>query len=150
MQLVANIYHCIAPYAIESDWDDICAPRLAGFPLKCFTQSGSRCATYVFDRSTFVAGEQSRQMCYRPTVDFSGCDPYRRKNGNIQIPRIRATLRGVRARLQDRNDSHDCMRSTAYMGLPDRLGWASADRAATCDLRPGTPQNLYPKAFIFW
>src|SRR6185369_13966520 len=34
MQLVANIYHCIAPYAIEPDWDDVCAPRLAGFPLR--------------------------------------------------------------------------------------------------------------------
>jgi hypothetical protein len=26
MQLVANIYHCIAPYAIEPDWDDVYAP----------------------------------------------------------------------------------------------------------------------------
>ena len=62
------------PYAIESDWDDVYAPRLAGFPLNvCYAEwiqgDGMACATYVFDPSTFVAGEQSRQMRYRPTVD---------------------------------------------------------------------------------
>ena len=35
--------------------------------------AGVACATYVFDPTTFVAGEQSRQMRYRPEVesDFS-------------------------------------------------------------------------------
>jgi hypothetical protein len=64
------------PNAIESDWDDICAPRLAGFPVTlCYAEwiqgFGMACATYVFDPTTFVEGEQSRQMRYRPTVE---CD----------------------------------------------------------------------------
>jgi hypothetical protein len=62
------------PYAIESDWDEIWAPRLAGFPVNlCYAESiqgcGMACATYVFDPGTFVDGVQSRQMRYRPTVD---------------------------------------------------------------------------------
>ena len=62
------------PHAIESDWDDVYAPRLAGFPLNvCYAEwiqgDGMACATYVFDPTTFVAGEQSRQMRYCPTVD---------------------------------------------------------------------------------
>jgi hypothetical protein len=62
------------PCAIESDWDDIWAPRLAGFPVNvCYAESiqgaGVACATYVFDPGTFVDGAQSRQMRYRPTVD---------------------------------------------------------------------------------
>jgi hypothetical protein len=66
------------PRAIESDWDDIWAPRLAGFPVNlCYAEwiqgSGMACATYVFDPTTFVADEQSRRMRYRPEVesDFS-------------------------------------------------------------------------------
>jgi hypothetical protein len=66
------------PYAIESDWDVIWAPRLAGFPVNlCYAArihgAGVACATYVFDPTTFVAGEQRRQMRYRPAVecDFS-------------------------------------------------------------------------------
>jgi hypothetical protein len=43
------------PNAIESDWDEIWAPRLAGFPVNlCYAEwiqgSGLVCATYVFDR----------------------------------------------------------------------------------------------------
>ena len=62
------------PYAIASDWDDVYAPRLAGFPLNvCYAEwtvgAGMACATYVFDPTTFVAREQSRQMRYRPEVD---------------------------------------------------------------------------------
>jgi hypothetical protein len=62
------------PHAIELDWDDICAPRLAGFPVNvCYAEfiqgCGMACATYVFDPCTFVDGAQSRQMRYRPTVD---------------------------------------------------------------------------------
>jgi hypothetical protein len=62
------------PHAIELDWDDVYAPRLAGFPVNlCYAGwiqgSGMACATYVFDPTTFVADEQSRQMRYRPTVD---------------------------------------------------------------------------------
>jgi hypothetical protein len=62
------------PHAIESDWDNIWAPRLAGFPVTlCYAGripgTGMACATYVFDPTTFVADEQSRQMRYRPTVD---------------------------------------------------------------------------------
>src|SRR5258707_15819768 len=62
------------PHAIESDWDDIWAPRLAGFPVNvCYAEwiqgSGLACATYVFDPTTFVAGEQSRQMRYRSAID---------------------------------------------------------------------------------
>jgi hypothetical protein len=53
------------PCAIESDWDDIWAPRLAGFPVNvCYAESiqgaGVACATYVFDPGTFVDGAQSR------------------------------------------------------------------------------------------
>jgi hypothetical protein len=66
------------PCAIESDWDDIWAPRLAGFPVNvCYAESiqgpGVACATYVFDPGTFVDGAESRQLRYRPTVesDFS-------------------------------------------------------------------------------
>jgi hypothetical protein len=66
------------PHAIASDWDDIWAPRLAGFPVNlCYTTwiegVGMACATYIFDPGTFVESEQSRQMRYRPIVnsDFS-------------------------------------------------------------------------------
>jgi hypothetical protein len=71
---------CLAPipHAIVSDWDDIWAPRLAGFPVNlCYAKwiqgVGMACATYLFDPGTFVESEQSRQMRYRPEVesDFS-------------------------------------------------------------------------------
>jgi hypothetical protein len=66
----------VIQYAIESDWDDIWPPRLAGFPLKLsyaerIPGAGVACATYVFDPTTFVEGEQSRQMRYRPKVKTS-------------------------------------------------------------------------------
>jgi hypothetical protein len=68
---------CI-PYAIEPDWDNVWAPFLAGFPVNIVYAAtiegvGLAQATYVFDPTTFVADEQSRQMRYRPAVecDFS-------------------------------------------------------------------------------
>src|ERR1700690_1334847 len=62
------------PFAIESDWDEIWAPRLAGFPVNlCYAErihgTGVACATYVFDPTTFVEGEQSRQMRYHSAID---------------------------------------------------------------------------------
>ena len=71
---VSGDFVAFIPYAIEPDWDDVYAPRLAGFPVNlCYAGwiqgSGMACATYVFDPTTFVEGEQSRQMRYRPEVD---------------------------------------------------------------------------------
>jgi hypothetical protein len=71
---VSDGFVAFIPYAIESDWDEIWAPRLAGFPVNvCYAEwiqhFGVACATYVFDPTTFVEGEQSRQMRYRPKVD---------------------------------------------------------------------------------
>jgi hypothetical protein len=62
------------PYAIDPGWDDIWAPRLAGFPVNvCYAEwiqhFGVACAPYVFDPTTFVEGEQSRQMRYRSAID---------------------------------------------------------------------------------
>jgi hypothetical protein len=31
--------------------------------------SGLAQATYIFDPGTFLQGERSKQMCYRPTID---------------------------------------------------------------------------------
>jgi hypothetical protein len=46
---------------------------LAGFPNFVYAARiegiGLAQATYVFDPSTYVDGEQSRQMRYRPTID---------------------------------------------------------------------------------
>jgi hypothetical protein len=47
---------------------------LAGFPVNIVYAAriegvGLAQATYVFDPDTFVDGEQSRQMRYRPTID---------------------------------------------------------------------------------
>jgi hypothetical protein len=68
---------CI-PHAIESHWDNVWAPRLAGFPANIvyaarIERVGLAQATYVFDPGTFIQGEQTRQMRYRPTIesDFS-------------------------------------------------------------------------------
>jgi hypothetical protein len=62
------------PHATEPHWDNVWAPRLAGFPVNIVCAAriegvGLAQATYVFDPSTFVDGEQSRQMRYRPTID---------------------------------------------------------------------------------
>jgi hypothetical protein len=62
------------PHAIEPHWDNVWAPRLAGFPVNIVYAAriegvGLAQATYVFDTSTFVQGERSRQTQYRPTVD---------------------------------------------------------------------------------
>ena len=73
-EAVSRDFVAVIPSAIESDWDDIWAPRLAGFPVNlCYAEfiqgCGMACATYVFDPGTFVDGAQSRQMRYRATVD---------------------------------------------------------------------------------
>ena len=54
------------------------ALRLAGFPVNIVYAAriegvGLAQATYVFDPGTFIQGEQTRQMRYRPTIesDFS-------------------------------------------------------------------------------
>jgi hypothetical protein len=68
---------CI-PHVIESHWDNVWAPRLAGFPVDIVYAAridgvGLVQATYVFDPGTLIEGEQTRQMRYRPTIesDFS-------------------------------------------------------------------------------
>ena len=60
------------------DWDDVYAPRLVGFPVNlCYAQwirsTGMSRTIYVFDPTTFIEGEHSRQMRYRPAIgsDFS-------------------------------------------------------------------------------
>jgi len=50
------------------------APRLAGFPVNIVHAAtiegvGLARARYVLDPETFLDGEQSNQMCYRPTID---------------------------------------------------------------------------------
>ena len=67
---------CLAliPHAIEPHWDNVWAPRLTGFPVNIVYAAriesvGLAHATYVFDPSTFVQDERSRQMRYRPTID---------------------------------------------------------------------------------
>ena len=54
-------------------WDNVLAPRLAGFPVNIVYAAriegvGLAQATYVFDPGTFIEGEQTRQMRYRPTI----------------------------------------------------------------------------------
>ena len=71
---------CLAfvPHAIEAHWDNVYAPRLAGFPVNIvyaarIEGAGLAYATYVFDPGTFVENERSRQMRYRASIesDFS-------------------------------------------------------------------------------
>ena len=71
---------CLAfvPHAIEAHWDNVYAPRLAGFPVNIVYAArsegaGPAYATYVFDPGTFVENEHSRQMRYRSSIesDFS-------------------------------------------------------------------------------
>ena len=109
MQLVANIYHCIAPYAIEPDWDDVYAPRLAGFPLNVFYAEWIQVRDVCFRSEYICCGRAVEADALSPDGRLfgPGCAPSTRKDGNIQIPRIRATLRGVRTGLQNRHDSHD-------------------------------------------
>jgi hypothetical protein len=75
---VTDDFVAFIPYAIESDWDDIWAPRLAGFPVNLryaewIQNVGMVQSEYLFDPASFVQGEYSRQMQYRPTVrsDYS-------------------------------------------------------------------------------
>jgi hypothetical protein len=68
-----DLLACI-PHAIETHWDNVWAPRLAGFPVNIVYAAkiegvGLAQAKYVFDPGTFVDGAQSRQMRYRPEVD---------------------------------------------------------------------------------
>jgi len=71
-QTSSDFLACI-PHAIQSHWDNVWAPRLAGFPVNIVyasrTGDGLTQATYVFDPSTFVAGEQFRQMRYYSTIE---------------------------------------------------------------------------------
>ena len=58
------------PHAIEPYWDNVWAPRLAGFPVNIVYAAriegvGLAQATYIFDPGTLVESEQSRQMRYR-------------------------------------------------------------------------------------
>src|ERR1700737_5467066 len=68
---------CI-PHAIKPHWDNVWAPRLAGFPVNIVYAArsegaGPAYATHVFDPGTFVENECSRQMRYRSSIesDFS-------------------------------------------------------------------------------
>ena len=77
-QTTSPSFLAFIPHAIEPHWDNVWAPRLAGFPVNIVYAAriegvGLAQATYVFDPGTFVEGEQSRQMRYRPTIesDFS-------------------------------------------------------------------------------
>jgi hypothetical protein len=93
----AGDFVAFIPYAIESHWDDVCAPRLAGFPVNvCYLAwiqgSGTAYAMYVFDPATFVEGEHSKQMRYRPVIgsDFSVMVQLRR-DGGIDTFKYRGT-----------------------------------------------------------
>jgi hypothetical protein len=73
-QAASPYFMACIPHAIEHNWDNVWAPRLAGFPVNVVYAAASEGvglaqATYVFDPGTFVAGAQSRQMLYRPTGD---------------------------------------------------------------------------------
>ena len=53
---------CI-PQAIESHWDNVWVPRLAGFPVNIVYIAkiegvGLAQTTYIFDPGTFIEGEQ--------------------------------------------------------------------------------------------
>ncbi len=73
-QAMAGDFVVFIPHAIESDWDDVDAPRLERFPVNlCYAEwiqgAGMASATSFFDPGTFVDGPQSRQIRYPPTVD---------------------------------------------------------------------------------
>ena len=98
---------------------NVYAPRLSGFPVNIVYAAriegvGLAQATYVFDPTTFVEGEQSRQMRYRPTVDsdFSVLVVLHPEGGmeTFKYRGSKGDLRGVRVGLSQRNDSHDRMR----------------------------------------
>jgi hypothetical protein len=68
-----DLLACI-PHAIEPHWDNVWAPRLAGFPVNMVYAAridgvGLAQATYVFNPGTFIQGERTRQMRYRPTIE---------------------------------------------------------------------------------
>jgi hypothetical protein len=73
-QTTSHDFLACIPQVIETHWDNVWAPRLAGFPVnivyaKKIEGAGLDHATYVFDPETFVESQQSRQMRYRPEVD---------------------------------------------------------------------------------
>jgi len=87
---------CI-PHVIEPHWDNVWAPRLAGFPVDIVYAArieglGLAEATYVFDPGTFIKGEKTRQMRYRPTIesDFSVLVKLR-PEGRIETFKYRAS-----------------------------------------------------------
>ncbi len=102
------------PQAIESHWDNVWAPRLAGFPVNIVYAAsieggGLARATYVFDPGTLVDGAHSRQMRYRPAIasDFSvlvklhqdgGIDTFKYRDSAPASDRCRQTLRRVSSR----------------------------------------------------
>ena len=116
---MARDFVAVIPSAIESDWDDIWAPRLAGFPVNlCYAEwiqgTGLACATYTFDPTTFVADEQSRQMRYRSAIDsdFSVLVKLHRDGGINTFKYRKAELicEASRAGLPGRHDPHDGQR----------------------------------------
>ena len=73
-QAISPSFLACIPHAIESHWDKVWAPRLAGFPVNIVYAAriagvGLAQATYVFDPGTFIECEQTRQMRYRPTIE---------------------------------------------------------------------------------
>ena len=73
-QTLSSDFLVFIPHAIEPDWDNVWAPRLAGFPVNIVYAARIEGvdlaqATYVFDPGTFVEGAQSRQMRYRSAID---------------------------------------------------------------------------------
>jgi hypothetical protein len=73
-QITSFDFLAYIPHAIESHWDNVWAPSLAGFPVNIVYAAriegvGLAHATYIFDPGTFLQSEWSKLMRYRPTVD---------------------------------------------------------------------------------
>jgi hypothetical protein len=110
----ADFLACI-PHVVEPHWDNVWAPRLAGFPINIVYAAraegvGLALATYVFDPDTFSQDGRSRQMRYRPTIasDFSVVVVLH-PEGRIetfQISRISGDLRSEGPRFPHGYDSH--------------------------------------------
>ena len=116
------------PYAIESDWDDIWAPRLADFRSTCLCGEDRGC--WAGQRRTFSIrahlsmDEQSRQMRYRPAIDsdFSVLVKLHR-DGGIDTFKYRGSELICEASgvgLSQRNDSHDRMRLSPREPIDNR------------------------------
>jgi hypothetical protein len=120
---------CLAliPHAIEPHWDNVWAPRLAGFPINIVYAAriesvGFAHATYVFDPTAFVEGEQSRQMQYSPEVD-----------SDFSVPDQRV---GTRGRLEG---SSVPFVWTKLLQTVDRVG------ADGCDICPACQTTFSPR-----